>query len=142
MWFSIAATEPTSSAAATPSSPAKAGHPVRCDLSILLRCLWNTGSPAGACHRAARSADPVAGDDSYPPISVIPIRPRPPLLAEGEAGIDVAVDAASGCARQAFGVGPVGAVARNAPTPTLDAVGVIDRGGRTGARHRGSSGRQ
>src|SRR5712671_4071220 len=23
----------------------------------------NTGSPAGACHRAARSADPVAGDD-------------------------------------------------------------------------------
>jgi hypothetical protein len=25
--------------------------------------LWNTGSPAGACHRAARCADPVAGDD-------------------------------------------------------------------------------
>src|SRR5665213_1045847 len=26
--------------------------------------LWNTGSPAGACHRAARCADPVAGDDN------------------------------------------------------------------------------
>jgi hypothetical protein len=25
--------------------------------------LWNTGSPAGACHRAARCAGPVAGDD-------------------------------------------------------------------------------
>jgi hypothetical protein len=24
---------------------------------------WNTGSPAGACHRAALCADPVAGDD-------------------------------------------------------------------------------
>jgi hypothetical protein len=27
------------------------------------RRLWNTGSPAGACHRAARCAGPVAGDD-------------------------------------------------------------------------------
>src|SRR3982075_2114781 len=142
MWFSMAGAEPTSSAAANSSCPAKAGHPVRCDLSILLRCLWNTGSPAGACHRAARSADPVAGDDSYPPISVIPIRPRPPLLAEGGAGIDVAIDASSGCARHAFGVGPVRAVARNAPTATLDAVGIIDRGGGTGAGHRGGSGRQ
>jgi hypothetical protein len=25
--------------------------------------LWNTGSSAGACHRAARCADPVADDD-------------------------------------------------------------------------------
>src|ERR1700722_7093010 len=28
------------------------------------QCLWNTGSPAGACHRAALCADPLAGDDS------------------------------------------------------------------------------
>jgi hypothetical protein len=27
--------------------------------------LWDTGSPAGACHRAALRADPVAGDDSW-----------------------------------------------------------------------------
>ena len=27
-------------------------------------CSWNTGSSAGACHRAARRADPVADDDS------------------------------------------------------------------------------
>jgi hypothetical protein len=30
---------------------------------FILERLWNTGSPAGACHRAARCADPVAGDD-------------------------------------------------------------------------------
>jgi hypothetical protein len=29
----------------------------------LKRHLWDTESPAGACHRAARCADPVAGDD-------------------------------------------------------------------------------
>src|SRR5437899_2720617 len=28
------------------------------------KCLWNTGSPAGACHRAAQCADPVADDDA------------------------------------------------------------------------------
>jgi hypothetical protein len=32
-------------------------------LSINHRRLWDTGSPAGACHRAALCADPLAGDD-------------------------------------------------------------------------------
>src|ERR1700738_4072254 len=106
MWFSITATEPTSSAAATSSCPAKAGH------------------------------------DSYPRISVIPIRPRPPLLAEGEAGIDVAVDASAGRARHAFGEGRVKALARTAPPAALDAVGIMDRGGGPAAGHRGGSRRQ
>jgi hypothetical protein len=29
------------------------------------QCLWNTGSSAGACHRAALCADPVADDDGW-----------------------------------------------------------------------------
>jgi hypothetical protein len=32
-------------------------------VDFFLKRLWNTGSLAGACHRAARCADPVAGDD-------------------------------------------------------------------------------
>jgi len=32
---------------------------------FILRRLWNTGSSAGACHRAARCADPVADDDGW-----------------------------------------------------------------------------
>jgi hypothetical protein len=28
------------------------------------QCLWNTGSSAGACHRAAHCADPLADDDN------------------------------------------------------------------------------
>jgi hypothetical protein len=44
--------------------PAKAGiqYPAA---SRLKHCrLWNTGSSAGACHRAALCADPVADDDN------------------------------------------------------------------------------
>ena len=45
------------------SCPTEAGHPVvpafRIDLQVVI-----TGSPAGACHRAAFRADPLAGDDS------------------------------------------------------------------------------
>src|SRR6266478_3053858 len=36
-----------------PSYPAHAGYPVRCGLSIPSLTPRNTGSPAGACHRAA-----------------------------------------------------------------------------------------
>jgi len=36
---------------------------VRRSFSIPSPALWNTGSSGGACHRAARSADPVADDD-------------------------------------------------------------------------------
>src|SRR5260370_25018423 len=32
---------------------------------FILKRLWNTGSSAGACHRAARCADPVADDDGW-----------------------------------------------------------------------------
>jgi hypothetical protein len=39
------------------------GYPVRCGFSIPSLALRNTGSPAGACHRAALRADPLAGDD-------------------------------------------------------------------------------
>jgi hypothetical protein len=46
-----------------PSCPAKAGGPVRRGVSILPRRLWNTGSPAGACHPAGRRPDRLAGDD-------------------------------------------------------------------------------
>src|SRR6266700_6691612 len=45
------------------SQPADAGYPVHRGFSIPLLTPRNTGSPAGACHRAARCADPVAGDD-------------------------------------------------------------------------------
>jgi transposase-like protein len=44
--------------------PLQAGYPVRGGLTALPRRLWNTGSPAAARHRAARGADPVAGDDN------------------------------------------------------------------------------
>jgi hypothetical protein len=44
--------------------PAKAGIQYAAASRFKCRRLWNTGSPAGACHRAARCADPVAGDDS------------------------------------------------------------------------------
>ena len=39
------------------------GYPVRRGVSILPRRLWNTGSPAGACHPAGRRPDRLAGDD-------------------------------------------------------------------------------
>ncbi|MFH0302576.1 hypothetical protein AAFX91_36495 [Bradyrhizobium sp. 31Argb] len=40
------------------SGPAKAGHPVTTERRFVV-----TGSSAGACHRAALRADPVADDD-------------------------------------------------------------------------------
>jgi hypothetical protein len=46
-----------------PSYSAKAEYPVRSDFAVEYPALWNIGSPDGACHRAARSADPVADDD-------------------------------------------------------------------------------
>jgi len=47
------------------SYPAHAGYPVRRGPSIPSRTPRNTGSPAGACHRAPRRADPVADDDEW-----------------------------------------------------------------------------
>ena len=44
------------------------------------RTLWNVGSSAGACHRAAHRADPVADDDGgeiIPPAHHSPIKPFP-----------------------------------------------------------------
>ena len=41
----------------------RAGYPVRRGVSIYAEKRWNTGSPAGACHRARRRRDAVAGDD-------------------------------------------------------------------------------
>ena len=38
-------------------------QPVFRSLSIPLLTLWNTGSSAGACHRAAHCADALADDD-------------------------------------------------------------------------------
>src|SRR3982074_418395 len=43
--------------------PAKAGIQYAAASQSEYRRLWDTGSPAGACHRAALRADPVAGDD-------------------------------------------------------------------------------
>jgi hypothetical protein len=43
----------------------EAEYPVRRSVSAVSLAPRNTGSPAGACHRAARRADPVAGDDSW-----------------------------------------------------------------------------
>ena len=81
-----------------PSSyPAHAGYPVRRGLSILPRCLWNTGSPAGACHPAGRRPDRVAGDDSRVdgphlplyhrriPTSARCLPRRPPCIGSGRA---------------------------------------------------------
>src|SRR5260370_809506 len=64
------------------------------------------------------------------------------LSAECDAWIDVAVDASPGGGRDAFRIGTVRAIAGNSPTPTLDAPGIIDRGGRTRVGYRGSSGCQ
>jgi hypothetical protein len=46
-----------------PSCSAHAGHPVRRGFSNQSLTPPITGSPAGACHRAARRADPVADND-------------------------------------------------------------------------------
>jgi len=45
------------------SSPAKAGDPVLRDVRDRTEKLRRTGYPAGACHRARRRRDPVAGYD-------------------------------------------------------------------------------
>jgi hypothetical protein len=45
-------------------TPRKRGIQYAAASRLYRQRLWNTGSPAGACHRAARRADPVAGDDS------------------------------------------------------------------------------
>jgi hypothetical protein len=45
-------------------APRRRGIQYAAAFGFYRRRLWNTGSPAGACHRAARCADPVAGDDS------------------------------------------------------------------------------
>src|SRR6267142_496302 len=75
-------------------------------------------------------------------IIIIRIRPAGPRSPKRDAGIDVTIDVAPGRGRHAFGIGPVRAVARNANTPALNAIRIINRGGRTGAGHRGSPGRQ
>jgi hypothetical protein len=48
-----------------PSYPAHAGYPVRRSFSAPSLTPRSTGSLAGACHRAARRADLVAGDDGW-----------------------------------------------------------------------------
>jgi hypothetical protein len=47
----------------SPETWLKAEYPVRRSFSVRSPAPRNTGSPAGACHRAALCADPVAGDD-------------------------------------------------------------------------------
>jgi len=54
------------------SCPAKAGHPVRRSFSNELLTSVFTESPAGACHRAARCADPVARDDDRCRATTVP----------------------------------------------------------------------
>src|SRR6478735_10111912 len=49
--------------ASTVSSSAKADDPVRRNVSIQSLMPVITGCPAGACHRARRRRDPVAGHD-------------------------------------------------------------------------------
>src|SRR5262249_46600439 len=49
------------------ATPASAGIQYAAAYPLKNDGLWNTGSPAGACHRAALRADPVAGDDSGGP---------------------------------------------------------------------------
>src|SRR6266566_89019 len=45
-------------------TPRKRGIQYAAASRLKHKCLWNTGSPAGACHRAAQCADPVADDDA------------------------------------------------------------------------------
>src|SRR5450759_5245336 len=73
---------------------------------------------------------------------IVPIKPPAPLPLKCDTWIDVAINPSSGGGRHAFRIGPVGAIARNAPTPTLDAPGIVDRDRRRGAGQSGSAGRQ
>src|SRR5262245_40199883 len=57
--------------------------------------------------------------------SIIPINPHPLLLAEGGARIDIAIERPSGSRRHALVIGGIGAVAGDADTATLEAIGVI-----------------
>ena len=62
--------------------------------------------------------------------------------AERNAGIDVAVNVASGGGRQACLVARIGAIARDAHFSALDAKGIVECGGRTRAGHRDGARRQ
>jgi hypothetical protein len=134
--------QPASAESTSPSS-AKAGCPVRRSLSIPHNCsgildhplsrvmtvILVTAGHAGGFARCSRE------------VSVIPINPAATLLAKRDARIDIAIDASARGGGHAFGIGPVGAIARNAPTTALDAIRIIERGRRTGAGYRGGTGR-
>src|SRR6476659_6310317 len=88
--------------------------------------LWNTGSPAVACHRAALRADPVAGDDGYArsDFSVSAERARAGRMSSLPSSVDVAIIGAG-----AAGLGAANAL-KNSGLSTL----VLEARDRVGGR--------